>query len=159
MDHDRQFWVLATLTDTVIEVDRRYLGQMRSRDREAYYEESKRLANAFGIPEALVPDYGSFRELLRASGGRTVTYRGEPRHRCHPDDPQGAVHPGGRLVALQHGHAGSHADPVAPRVGMAISTWPNSPPEPPRCRYATLWATSVAPLTNPLNGRALRPAA
>lgn len=65
MDHDRQFWVLATLTDTVIEVDRRYLGQMRSRDREAYYEESKRLADAFGIPEALVPeDYGSFREYF-----------------------------------------------------------------------------------------------
>lgn len=65
LDADRQLWVLATLTDTVIEVDRRYLGKLRPADRAAYYEESKRLAAAFGIPAALVPeDYGAFRDYV-----------------------------------------------------------------------------------------------
>ncbi|MCZ7631772.1 MAG: DUF2236 domain-containing protein [Microthrixaceae bacterium] len=65
LDRDRQFWVLATLTDTVIEVDRRYLGRMRSADRAAYYEESKAMATAFGIPDDLVPDdYEAFRDYF-----------------------------------------------------------------------------------------------
>ncbi|MEZ5237594.1 MAG: oxygenase MpaB family protein [Microthrixaceae bacterium] len=60
------YWVLATLTDTVIEVDRRYLGRMRRRDRAAYYEESKSVAAAFGIPDDLVPpDYDEFRAYFR----------------------------------------------------------------------------------------------
>lgn len=67
LEADRQFWVLATLTDTVIEVDRRYLGKLRPADRAAYYEESKRLAAAFGIPDALVPeDYDGFRDYVAA---------------------------------------------------------------------------------------------
>lgn len=61
----RQFWVLATLTDTVIEVDRRYLGKMGPPERAVYYEESKRLASAFGVPDELVPsDYEAFREYM-----------------------------------------------------------------------------------------------
>lgn len=65
MDADRQFWVLATLTDTVIDVDRRYLGWMQPPDRCTYYEESKRLAHAFGIPDPLVPaNYDEFREYM-----------------------------------------------------------------------------------------------
>ena len=57
--------MLATLTDTVIEIDRRYLGHMRRADREAYYEESKRMAAAFGVPEDLVPpDYAAFRSYF-----------------------------------------------------------------------------------------------
>jgi uncharacterized protein (DUF2236 family) len=65
LEPERQFWVLATLTDTVIEVDRRYLGKMRPADRAAYYEESKRLASAFGVPDRLVPsDYDAFRSYM-----------------------------------------------------------------------------------------------
>ena len=65
MEPDRQFWVLATLTDTVIEVDRRYLGWLRPADRARYYEESKRLAAAFGVPESMVPaGYEDFREYM-----------------------------------------------------------------------------------------------
>lgn len=61
----RQFWVLATLTDTVLEVDRRYLGRMGRADREAYYQESKRLAAAFGIPDELVPgDLAAFEAYM-----------------------------------------------------------------------------------------------
>lgn len=65
LDADRQYWVLATLIDTVIEVDRRYLGKMCASDRVAYYEESKRLAAAFAIPESLVPyNYDAFRDYF-----------------------------------------------------------------------------------------------
>ena len=65
LDPQRQYWVVATLTDTVIEVDRRYLGYMKRRHRAAYFEESKAVANAFGIPDRLVPDdYDEFREYF-----------------------------------------------------------------------------------------------
>ena len=65
LEPQRQFWVLATLTDTVVEVDRRYVGWMGPAERAAYYAETKRLAGAFGIPAHLVPaDYGEFREYF-----------------------------------------------------------------------------------------------
>lgn len=65
MDRDRQFWVLATLTDTVIEVDRRYIGRMSHGDRATYYAESKAVATAFGIPDELIPDdYEAFRDYF-----------------------------------------------------------------------------------------------
>ncbi len=55
------FWVHATLVDTVLEVERRYLGYLSNDDREQYYEESKRLARAFEIPDELIPpDLTSF---------------------------------------------------------------------------------------------------
>lgn len=62
---DRRFWVPATLTDTAIEVDRRYFGKMRGKDRANYYEESKLVATAFGVPDDLVPeDYEAFRDYF-----------------------------------------------------------------------------------------------
>ena len=65
LDPALMFWVLATLTDTVIEVDRRYLGTMRQRDREQFYDESLMLAEAFGIPEKFVPgDLAEFRVYM-----------------------------------------------------------------------------------------------
>ena len=61
-DPELQYWVLATLVDTVLEVERRYVGRLRERDRAAYFDESKLLARAFGIPDRLVPrDLTSFR--------------------------------------------------------------------------------------------------
>ncbi|MFV0316574.1 MAG: oxygenase MpaB family protein [Microthrixaceae bacterium] len=66
MDEALQYWVLATLTDTVIEVDRRYLGRMKRADRVVYYEESKRIATAFGISDGHIPDdYDDFRTYFR----------------------------------------------------------------------------------------------
>ncbi|MCP4435801.1 MAG: DUF2236 domain-containing protein [Actinomycetia bacterium] len=65
LDPERQFWVLATLTDTVIEVDRRYLGWMGPAERNAYYSETLRLADAFGIPGSVVPGtYPEFRDYF-----------------------------------------------------------------------------------------------
>ncbi|HVM41788.1 MAG TPA: oxygenase MpaB family protein [Acidimicrobiia bacterium] len=49
------FWVHATLVDTVLEVERRYLGRLDGDERAAFYDESRRLAAAFGVPDDLVP--------------------------------------------------------------------------------------------------------
>jgi uncharacterized protein (DUF2236 family) len=65
-DPGLQWWVLATLVDTVLAVERRYLGRLRPDERERYYAESRRMADAFGIPSILVPeDLGSFRAWMR----------------------------------------------------------------------------------------------
>lgn len=65
LDPALMYWVLATLTDTVMEVDRRYIGRMRRADRERYYDESRQLADAFGIPERFVPeDLAEFRAYM-----------------------------------------------------------------------------------------------
>lgn len=60
-DPELLHWVHATLVDTVLEVERRYLGYLSAEEREQYYEESKRLARAFEIPDEVVPpDLDSF---------------------------------------------------------------------------------------------------
>jgi uncharacterized protein (DUF2236 family) len=56
LDPALMYWVLATLVDTVLVVERRYLGRMRRADRERYFDESRALADAFGIPERFVPE-------------------------------------------------------------------------------------------------------
>lgn len=65
LDPQLMYWVLATLVDTVLVVERRYLGRMRHADRVRYVEESRVVADAFGIPEKFVPDgYGAFRSYM-----------------------------------------------------------------------------------------------
>lgn len=65
-DPELQYWVLATLVDTVLEVERRFVGRLRERDRERYFEESTALAGAFGVPESLVPtDLRGFRDYMQ----------------------------------------------------------------------------------------------
>ncbi len=60
-----QYWVLATLVDTVLAVERRYVGRLREEDRERYFQESKHLARSFGIPDELVPqDLAAFRAYV-----------------------------------------------------------------------------------------------
>lgn len=60
------WWVLATLIDTVLRVERRYLGRLRVEDRKRYYTEALLLADAFGIPRILVPeDLAGFQEWMR----------------------------------------------------------------------------------------------
>lgn len=66
LDPALMLWVHATLIDTSLVVDRRYLGLLDEADRHRFYAESRRLAAAFRIPETLVPpDLGSFREYMR----------------------------------------------------------------------------------------------
>lgn len=54
-DPELLLWVHATLIDTVLEVERRYLGYLTPDERDGWYDESKLLADAFGIPDDLVP--------------------------------------------------------------------------------------------------------
>lgn len=56
LDPALMYWVLATLVDTVLVVERRYVGRLRDRDRERYFDESRAMADAFAIPERLVPE-------------------------------------------------------------------------------------------------------
>lgn len=64
-DPELQYWVLATLVDTTFEVERRYVGEMRRADREQFFAESRLLADAFGIPDELIPvDLDAFREYM-----------------------------------------------------------------------------------------------
>jgi uncharacterized protein (DUF2236 family) len=54
-DPELLLWVHATLVDTVVCVDRRYLGLLDSAGRRRYYDESRAVAEAVGVPACLVP--------------------------------------------------------------------------------------------------------
>jgi len=65
LDPRLMYWVLATLVDTVLVVERRYLGRLCERDREQYFDESRAVAEAFAIPERFVPeDLATFRTYM-----------------------------------------------------------------------------------------------
>lgn len=64
-DPELQYWVLATLVDTTFEVERRYVGVMRRQDRERFFQESKLIARAFGVPDEVIPeDLDAFRAYV-----------------------------------------------------------------------------------------------
>jgi len=64
-DPDLLFWVHATLVDTVLVVERRYLGYLDEAGQDQYYEESKQMATRFEIPDGLVPpDRRSFESFM-----------------------------------------------------------------------------------------------
>lgn len=63
-------WVHATLIDTVLEVERRYLGYLSADERSMFYDESRVLASAFEIPERLVPaTLPAFEDYMAAQEG------------------------------------------------------------------------------------------
>ncbi|MFN7147909.1 MAG: oxygenase MpaB family protein [Microthrixaceae bacterium] len=67
LDPQLMYWVLATLVDTTLEVERRYVGRLQRADRERFFHESRAIAEAFGIPERFVPeDLASFRRYMAA---------------------------------------------------------------------------------------------
>lgn len=58
-------WVHATLVDTSILVYDRYVARLSIAEREAYYEEQKALAEAFGVPRSEQPEtYAEFNEYF-----------------------------------------------------------------------------------------------
>ncbi len=162
LDPDRQFWVLATLTDTVIEVDRRYLGRMRRGDRAAYYEESKVVASAFGIPDAIVPDdYAAFRDYF-AEKIRTLEPTGDTRDVASTlMAPKVSLVPG--VAWLPFSFVTIELMPT--RIRRQLGWRDLNPAELATVRALQIsMRNSVAHLTgalmvNPLNGRALRSAA
>lgn len=162
LDRDRQFWVLATLTDTVIEADRRYLGKMRRGDRGAYYEESKSLAAAFGIPDNLVPDdYEAFRDYF-AERVATLEPTGDSRDVASTlMRPRVPFVPG--FAWLPFNLVTSELMPSRLRHQLAIRDLSRTELATVRAAQVSM-RNSVAHLTggllaNPLNSRAIRSAA
>jgi uncharacterized protein (DUF2236 family) len=61
-DPDALLWVHATLCETSVQVFELILGPLARPEKDAYWEETKRFAALFGIPDALVPrDWRAFR--------------------------------------------------------------------------------------------------
>lgn len=69
-------WVHATLWDTQIRMYELVLGQLSAEEKEAYYEETKRFAWLFGIPDELIPQnwnaFQHYMERMYASDVLTV---------------------------------------------------------------------------------------
>lgn len=65
LDPELQFWVHATLVDTVLCIERRYLRILTRTERARLYLESVALAGALGIPDRQVPgDLDTFRAYM-----------------------------------------------------------------------------------------------
>jgi uncharacterized protein (DUF2236 family) len=54
-DPDLALWVHATLVDTLLAVERRYVGVLDDAGRARLYDESRRVAPLLGVPAAVVP--------------------------------------------------------------------------------------------------------
>lgn len=66
-DPELLFWVYATLVDTALEVYDRYVVRLTPAERERYYDESKRTAAIFAIPDRLVPRrFTAFRDYMQS---------------------------------------------------------------------------------------------
>ncbi len=60
------FWVHATLVDSALVAHERFVGPLRPTERRAFYDESRRTARLFGIPDhEIPPDWRAFRAYLR----------------------------------------------------------------------------------------------
>jgi uncharacterized protein (DUF2236 family) len=65
LDPRLMYWVLATLIDTVMVVERRYVGRMSERDLHEYFDETFAMVDAFGIPERFaVASLPEFRDYM-----------------------------------------------------------------------------------------------
>lgn len=62
-DPELRLWVLATLIATVLEVEKKYVGEFVESDRSRYYQESHAVADALGLGN-LPPDIDSFRRYM-----------------------------------------------------------------------------------------------
>jgi uncharacterized protein (DUF2236 family) len=61
-DPHAQLWVHATLVDTGVTMYETFVGRLSARDREAFYEEMKLVAELFGVPRDVLPQtYTAFR--------------------------------------------------------------------------------------------------
>ena len=62
-DPELRLWVLATLVDTVMVVEERYLGRFDDETRQRYYQESRQVAEVFGIAN-MPASLGAFRAYM-----------------------------------------------------------------------------------------------
>jgi len=66
-DADAQLWVHATLVDTGLTMYETFVARLRERERAAFYDEMKVVAEIFGVPPRVLPStIGEFREYERA---------------------------------------------------------------------------------------------
>jgi uncharacterized protein (DUF2236 family) len=65
LDPELQFWVHATLVDTVFCIERRYLQVLTRTERSRLYAESVEMARVLGIPDRHIPaDFAIFRRYM-----------------------------------------------------------------------------------------------
>ena len=70
-DPDAQLWVHATLVDTGLTMYETFVGRLRDRDRDAFYDEMTTVAEVFGVPPAVLPPtYSAFRTYERETIAR-----------------------------------------------------------------------------------------
>lgn len=59
------FWVHATLLDTAVMVFEKVVRRLKPREKARYYEESRRFAYLFGIPDDVIPpDWDAFQDYM-----------------------------------------------------------------------------------------------
>ncbi len=106
-------WVHATLVDSALAVDRRWLHLLDDKAREAFYREQQRLGDAFGVPPRALPDSLAGFEIwmARAVASLEVT----PQARAVARD---VLHPPLRTV---WGHAGAVGEHLAAPALEAIT--------------------------------------
>lgn len=72
-------WVHATLLDTALEVYQLVKGPLSAGEKSGYYEESKRFARLFGIPDGVLPeDHAAFERYYRDMLASDVITVGAP---------------------------------------------------------------------------------
>jgi uncharacterized protein (DUF2236 family) len=70
-DADAQLWVHATLVDTGVTMYETFVRRLSARDRDAFYQEMKVVAELFGVPPEVLPrDYDAFRAYEQSTIAR-----------------------------------------------------------------------------------------
>jgi uncharacterized protein (DUF2236 family) len=78
-DEAALMWVHATLLHTAVEMYELVLGPLESREKERYYQESRRFAALFGIPDSVQPEsWAAFDAYYRAMLASDTIVVGEP---------------------------------------------------------------------------------
>lgn len=74
-------WVHATLWDTQIRMYELVLGELTPEEKDAYYQETRRFAWLFGIPDELIPeDWNAFQQYMERMYASDVLTVGEVGH-------------------------------------------------------------------------------
>ena len=117
-DPELSLWVHATLIDATLVVQERWIGPLAEHDRATFYDETRPIGRAFGVPEALLPaDIGAFDAYLAEMIGPDGPVQVGPIARELAESilrpPLGPLHP--RLARVP---AGLYAWTMAPALAL-----------------------------------------
>ena len=166
-DPELSMWVHATLVDSTIVAADAWLEPIDRERRARFYDETKPIGRAFGIPESLLPaDLDAFEAYLDGMLGPGGAVRVGPLAReLAPDDrasatprgPRGAPDPGRRLrLDDVAGRRAAPADRSAMRTGFPgtranvssrLGSWPAGAPGTRSCRPPSARCRRPAPRT------------